>query len=85
MKLKEHNYKGKGLKIEAANKGRKRTAESLRLQSERQTGKPRPAKEIERLKKYMTDPKNKVPCEFCNKPLNKNNYKQHTNKCKFRQ
>ena len=69
-------------KIGAANKGRKRTEESKRIQSERQKGKPRPLKEVERLKKYMTDPNNKVPCELCQRKLNKNNYKQHFKKCR---
>lgn len=47
----------------------------------RYKGKPRPLKEVERLKKYMTDPNNKVPCELCQRKLNKNNYKQHLRKC----
>lgn len=29
----------------------------------------------------MTDPNNKVPCELCQRKLNKNNYKQHFKKC----
>lgn len=52
--------------------------------SKKLKGKPRPKTEIERLRKFMLDPCNKIPCEICNKLLNKNNYNQHLKKCQVK-
>lgn len=49
--------------------------------SQKLKGRSRPESEKQRLMKFMTDGSNKIPCEFCNRMLNRNNYKQHTNKC----
>ncbi len=79
----EWNTKETREKMSAIATGRPKPEGWGQKHSEKLKGKPQPESEIERMKKFMTDPKNKILCEKCKLLLNKCNYNQHFKKCKL--